>query len=57
MKDYVTMNHKDNKHEKNVNSRFESVRDGIYTDILRSKSNIEIPLNKQLNRFMKSVKK
>lgn len=57
MKDYTVMNHRDSKQEKSVNSRFETVRDSIYTDILRNKSNVNIPLNKQLNRFMKSIKK
>lgn len=57
MKDYVVMNHKSNKHEKSANNKFENIRDGIYTDILRNKSNVNIPLNKQLNRFMKSIKK
>lgn len=57
MKEYSTLNHKSSSTKKAEACRYDTVRNSIYTRIMSEKTNINIPLSRQLERFKKTVKK
>ena len=57
MKEYSVMSHKSSSEKKLRESRVDVVRNSIYSEIMSSKSNVNIPLSRQLERFKKTVKK
>lgn len=57
MRSYTVMNHKSSSTRKADACRYDTVKNSIYTRIMSEKTNINIPLSRQLERFKKTVKK